>query len=500
MADSGQADHRILGATEYSAHAVSGAGPGESAGAADPSRVLVRPDAERMIHRVTPWLLAGVMTVAYAAVSVRRHAHLKTTSFDLGIFEQAVRSYAHLQWPTSSLKGPGFPLLGDHFHPILAILAPLYRIAPTPITLLLAQAFLIGLSIVPITTLAMRVVGFWGGVLIGMSYSFSWGLQNAIGFDFHEVSFAVPILAYSMVRLVERRLRSAILIAAPLVLVKEDLPLTLAAIGFCVFLSGNRRWGSATMAAGVILSAVIMTIVIPAINQSGHNPYLTGGVTPGLEAFTRLFTPVGTKAGTLFAILVLSAGLALRSPLILIALPTIAWRFWSDNKMYWGTDFHYSTVLMPIVFIAFIDALERFRPISCQRRRLLAAIAIAISLAASATLGARLPLTDLARPATWRISQELVLQKRLLVRIPNGASVAAPNRIGPQLTSRTNVFLYPLYPNAQVHPDWVLANDPPENWPYTPEAEGVRLAYLRTSGQYRLAGSQGDLYLFQRIK
>lgn len=74
--------------------------------------------------RALPWALAAVFFALYTALSVRLHQRLLTTGYDLGIFEQAVRSYAHGRAPVSALKGPGFNLLGDHFSPVLASLAP----------------------------------------------------------------------------------------------------------------------------------------------------------------------------------------------------------------------------------------------------------------------------------------------------------------------------------------------------------------------------------------
>ncbi len=42
------------------------------------------------------------------------------------------------------------------------------------------------------------------GRLIGFAYGFSWGLQQMIGFDFHEIALAVPLLAFSVSALVRR--------------------------------------------------------------------------------------------------------------------------------------------------------------------------------------------------------------------------------------------------------------------------------------------------------
>ena len=53
--------------------------------------------------------------------------------------------------------------------------------------------------------------------------------------------------------------------------------------------------------------------------------------------------------------------LALRSPLLLVAAPTLGWRFLSGDDHYWSTDWHYSAVLMPVVTLALVDAIDTVR-------------------------------------------------------------------------------------------------------------------------------------------
>src|SRR5438128_4830822 len=71
--------------------------------------------ARRRADTAWVWVMAGGLFALYTVVSVRQHARLHTTGYDLGIFEQAVRSWAHGHLPHSEIKGPNFPLLGDHF-------------------------------------------------------------------------------------------------------------------------------------------------------------------------------------------------------------------------------------------------------------------------------------------------------------------------------------------------------------------------------------------------
>jgi len=61
------------------------------------------------------------------------------------------------------------------------------------------------------------------------------------------------------------------------------------------------------------------------------------------------------------------AFIALRSPLAAVALPGLALRFLSTNSNFWGTHWHYSATLMPIVFVAAIDGLARIQARAARR-------------------------------------------------------------------------------------------------------------------------------------
>ncbi|MFJ7336309.1 DUF2079 domain-containing protein [Streptomyces sp. NPDC101116] len=268
----------------------------------------------------------------YTVLSVSRWARYETMSWDLGIFVQVVDSYAHVRTPESDLKGPGFDILGDHFSPVLALLAPLYRLWPSPVTLLIAQSVLLGWSVHPVTGAAGRLLGRRTGLLIGAAYGMSWGLQKAADFDFHEIAFAVPLIAASLAATVTERWRAALLWALPLVLVKEDLGLTCAALA-AVVAWRCRRAGPrhvlpavATACAGVLFCLVVMTIVIPAVNPQGYDYWNKIGTGSGTLSET-LLHGADEKLRTLLWTLVPTTGLAaLRSPLLFAALPSAGCR------------------------------------------------------------------------------------------------------------------------------------------------------------------------------
>ncbi|MEU9283706.1 DUF2079 domain-containing protein [Streptomyces sp. NPDC048275] len=408
-------------------------------------------------------LLATALFTAYAALSIGRYRYLATRSWDLGIFEQAVRGYAHLRAPIVDLKGPGTNVLGDHFSPITALLAPAYRLFPTPVTLLVAQAALLALSAVPVTRAAARLLGRRRGLALGIAYGLSWGIQRAVDFDFHEICFAVPLIAFALEAVLAHRWRAALLWALPLVLVKEDLGLTVAAIALVVAARARRPAPRTAVHAlgaaafGVLAAVLTFTVVIPSFNTAGTYDYWDKADAATGAFHSALFDGLGTKLRTLAWLLIPTTGLlALRSPLLLVALPTLGWRFAASDPHYWGTDWHYSAVLMPVLSLALADALShaRWSPRPWMRsyaRHLPSAVA-----AAALALTTTLPLSMLTDPDAYRKPARVSAVERMLERVPDGASVEA--NIGPssRLTSRCRVFWTGA--TGGITPDFIALN------------------------------------------
>ncbi|MFE2815403.1 DUF2079 domain-containing protein [Streptomyces nigra] len=407
------------------------------------------------------WVLAGVLFAGYAIVSVGRYRHLGQRSWDLGIFEQVVRSYAHLQAPVADLKGPGFNILGDHFSPVTVLLAPLYRLFPSSVTLLVAQAALFALSAVPVARAAARLLGRGRGLAVGVSYGLSWGIQEAVDFDFHEICFAVPLIAFALEALLARRWRAALLWALPLVLVKEDLGFTLSALAVVVAWRARgtspraARYAAGVAVFGAVAVALTLLVLIPAFNSAGSYDYWNkvgesggGGPLDGLD----------TKLRTLGWILIPTSGLlALRSPLLLVALPTVGWRFVSSYPQYWGTDWHYSAVLMPVVALALVDAVHTARNSPLPWLRSYAQHLPAAVAGASLALTTSLPLAAVTETEIYRKPERVTAIERLLDTVPDGASVEANIAPISRLTSRCRVF---WVSNTQgVEPDYIALDN-----------------------------------------
>jgi uncharacterized membrane protein len=453
------------------------------------------------------WGTAGACFLLYAALSVSRQENLLSSGYDLGIFDQAVRSYADGHLPYAALKGSAhYSVLGDHFSPILLLLVPFYWVCRSADTLLVAQAFLLAVAVVPLARWAHRELGIEAAAVVAFGYGSSWGIASAVGFDFHEVCFAVPLLAFSVEALAAGRWRAAVLWALPLVLVKEDLGATLAVIGLLVAWGGPRLLGLATAVFGLCASAVEVLVLIPMADTSGAGyaywAKSAGVTTPvhyslvhRLEAIPyHLFFP-HAKLETLIALLAPTAFLALRSRLALIAVPTLIWRFESWTGAYWGTSFHYSADLMPIVFAALIDALAAGRRRGWSARSI--RVALAVSLAVSGFMVSRHAFSALMDGSTWQVSAQATAARRIASLVPDGATVAADNQLAPQLTDRTTVFLFPNYPDPGLPTAQYLIADPadPATWPDRPSVYERDLALARAHGYRRIASDDGYILL-----
>nr|WP_310889760.1 DUF2079 domain-containing protein [Clavibacter capsici] len=142
----------------------------------DPAGVLPAPvTGSRVPGTVGSVVVAALVTAVYVLHSALEWRRFTVKSWDTGIFTQLAQDYSRLQAPIVSIKGDGFNLMGDHFHPILVLLGPVYAVWPHAFALLVVQAVLIGISVVGVGRLAGRVVGRWGAVVVAAAYGLSWG-------------------------------------------------------------------------------------------------------------------------------------------------------------------------------------------------------------------------------------------------------------------------------------------------------------------------------------
>ena len=456
---------------------------------------MKRPDRLTATCLVATWWLPSVIACAvgalYVCYSVAQWRALVAPSWDLGIFTEAVQAYSRFEAPIVPIKGPGYNLLGDHFHPLLALLGPIFRLFPSALTLLVVQDVLIAVSVLPIARLAQRLLGRGGALLVGLAYGLGWGLQGAVAAQFHEVCLAVPLLAFGGVAFVERRWSACMAWLAPLVLVKEHLGLTVFMAGLAIAWRARGEGRSAVLRGlayalfGIIAFVVTVKVLLPAMNPAGTWAYsldgaATGAGTPtagttAARAIPSLWDILTTPSVKLATLLVLLAGAGVvgsASPWFALVLPTLAWRFAGSVEAYYGWDsWHYNAVLVPIAACSLLDVMSQWlapecaaaetgadsedeAPASSTRRWRVAAWVVACVPALSLAITASaLPLWQL--PSLTE-DPRMAAAQGALDAVPEGVSVETDTTLLARLVPRRDVYWAGTTGQMETPPEYVV--------------------------------------------
>src|SRR3989441_1313948 len=410
--------------------------------------------------RVVPLGLALVAATAYAAISIDRHNHFASNAFDLGVQDQTVWGYSRLQIiPNTVEMIPN--LLGDHFHPILMAIAPLYWIWDDARVLLVVQAALLAVAGLPIFWWARERLGLLAAIAIEAAYLVFWGVLSGVIYDFHHIAFAVPAISFGLYAVLTNRNRLFWAMLALGLLTRENVALTFAAIGVYIAVVQHRwRLGAAVIAICAAWFAALIEVIMPAIAGApyGHWTYGALGSGPGSALLHIIRHPVSSLrllvdnpikrklwGGILGAWLLLP----LISPISIVAIPTLLERLWSSNPALWNASFHYSLVIAPILAFAAIDGLARLQHrLSLPRWRGRIGVGVSLALlAAGLTLsfGVVRPLDELA---TYISGSQASTVQSCLPSIPRDASVSASNKLLPHLSHRREIYLLTMKSDA----------------------------------------------------
>ncbi|MFQ6484457.1 DUF2079 domain-containing protein [Brachybacterium epidermidis] len=451
-------------------------------------------DGPSRARTAVPLLLALAATLAYGLLGSQQWRNLVSPSWDLGIFTQLARAYGEFGAPIVPIKGDEVNLLGDHFHPILVLLAPVWWAWPSGEALLWVQALLLGVSAIPLTRLAIDRLGPALGSLAGAAYAFSFGLQAAADVQFHEVAFAVPLLAFSLTCLLRERIAACALWAAPLVLVKEDLGLTVAVLGAVIALrfASHRREGLGLASWGIGWFVLSTFVILPMLNTAGQYDY-TDNLGSPLEV---LWPPL--KWMTVGMLLLAAGVIGARSPVIWMMVPTLAWRFTGTVEFYWDWYWHYNAVLIPIALAALLDALgDRrsgraaawLRTDAPRPGRAVRVTAVAATAAVTLVLGSSMPLLDLARPEKWELTWRAAPAQAALDAVPDGSVLAADITLLAQAVPDHDVQ-WMHGPNQRV-PDCVLADRYAFSWGGSFPEDPAQWAQERWGAEYATVLDEG---------
>ena len=466
------------------------------------------------IARARPLLWAAMAAYAagFAALSVLRHEAFETGRFDLGNMVQAVWSTAHghlLQ--VTNLHGAQISRLAAHVDPILIVFAPLWWIWPSPSLLLTAQALAVALGALPLFWLARKHTGSErAGLGLSLAYllfpATEWMTLN----EFHPVSLACPLLLFAIWYLDEDRLLPFACFAALAALTREEVPLVIAGLGIW-YAIGRRRWlaGGTIAAAGVAASAIAIQVVIPHFHGAESSFYgrydAVGGSAAGIvrKAFTdpgRLLSVAFDHRGThyLLNLLLPMAGLALLSPLLLVALiPELALNLLSSVDAQSSIHYHYVAAEIPILFAAAAIGAGRLGRWAGTAGTVVVLTAILGNYwLGPIPLWRFVPGGQTFQAKSAHVSRHDRIAARMLKLIPATAPVTATNSLGAHLSERKRIFSFPYLRDAT----WLIVDEQkPSLGDHNDHRLGLkRIQQLRHDPRFRLVAAADGVLIFRR--
>lgn len=398
-------------------------------------------------------LIMGIAGVLYIAHAFLKFKNFESRGYDLGIFDQAVRQYSLFKAPIVPIKGVDFNLLGDHFHPILALLAPLYWIWDDPRMLGIALAGLLVSTAIPVYLFTRPRFGHLGALLTAAALLLWWPFQSIVNWEFHEIAFGVPVMAWIIWAFDRGRYWLVLGLASSLLLVREDMGITMVAVG--IVLLFHRQWVKAglSMAIGLAGYLAVTSYLIPLFSPAGtfsYWQYTALGASAG-AAIIFLVTHPFQSIGILFnhqlkvLLWLLSfaplALLPLASPYVILGAPLLLSRLFNDRLNTWAPVYQYDAIMAPILILSTVHVLgkliERYGWVKIKV--IAPAYLLTFALIGTLFFHAVFPLGRTLTGANWGTSELAQAKERAVDMIPDHVCVESADTLVPHLTDRTYV-------------------------------------------------------------
>jgi uncharacterized membrane protein len=434
-------------------------------------------------YAVAVWVGSAAWALAVFAIARDRYLDFRYARYDLGNMVQAVWSTAHGR-PLESTDAAGEQVvrLGGHVDPILAALAPLWVVFPSPLTLAAVQVAAVALGAVPVFWLGRRHLESEGmAALLALAYlAYPWIAWSAVD-TFHPVTLAIPLFLFCIWFLEDDRLVPFALCAVPAALTGELMGATIAALGIWYALARGRRLAGAAIAlGGAAWTWFALAVIVPAFAKGGesifYGAYERVGGTPWGLLRTTVTDPgaivaEATGSHDLLYVALLGAplcGLFLLAPgLAAVALPALAANVLAAREHTTDPHVHYISAIVPFLFAATAVGLARLSPSGRSRAiGVVATVCLAATVAVGPWPGSLLGASDWDGRGTIDTSPKHVhALESAIALVPSDAAVSATNRLGSHLSARRRIFSAPFVGSA----DWVVLD---MSDPWTPDRFG----------------------------
>lgn len=471
------------------------------------------------------WITAALAFVLFGIVSFTNHILFRTYALDLGLYTNALYDYAHFRFADTSLFLPeNKNLLADHFDLYLMLFSPLSWIFKS-YTLLVVQCVAViaggfGVYFLLNENEESRPFRIWGMTIFYMFF----GTLAALAYDYHSNVISAMALPFFFLMVNRKSWVKSFALLVFMCMGKENVSLFLffVTLGlFWKYFKSKESRKHLLLFAGfsVLYFLFMVKWVMPAIAGEkdfvhfGKYPVLGGDMTAAikfiilhpLEFIRLLFVNhmpendiYNNEKVFFYLVLFVSGGWALfvRPWYFVMIIPIIIQKELTNQPTTWGCSYQYSIEFAPVVLIALLEVVSRWK---WNVNRI---GALLLFLTVSSTIYAfveRSKSWEKARFIFWQKPHftplyDLTGVKVLMDKIPADASVMANSAYVGQLAYRDKCYAFPLVKDAE----YMLISSTEATYPFTYEQTNEFIQSVQVDSIWQLVEQRDHVYLFQR--
>lgn len=463
-------------------------------------------------------MLSYAWTLSY--FSIQRH-NAFASGFDLGNMNQTVWNTANGNFFMLTTQQGNLSRLSIHADYVLILIAPLYWIWDNVRVLLILEAIFIAVGAIPVFLIAQHLLK---NRLISLGFSVLYlinpGLQWAIIYDFHSVSFALPMLLFCGYFILKKQWKWYVLFAFLAILAKENVSLTVSAMGIVIFFySKQKRIGLISMFVGVLYFVITVFVIMPAFSldnqhwalswfrhtsQSSSAQYMP----PPEFIMNRLFQDAQTKEYFYMMFRQWGGLPILGLPWLIISLPDLLINVFSAQGQMRSIYFHYDVIIAAGMIISAIFGIYYVQILTYRftKSYKISKLISYVFFVGGLVIGLHfsyyyipLPLAPGCLCYIYNVSEDDRRFTQLLRTIPQSASVTASPEIRPHVTRRELSYTLPVATDSADYIALIDQNRMVGN--YEPKDFELRLIeILEREERYEKVEQFGHFSLYRKKK
>lgn len=397
-------------------------------------------------------------------------------------------------------------ILGDHFHPTIFLLSPLYWFSSSPAAILIGMVLVYAASAVILAITGYKLVKnkLIVNILL-ISYFLYIGTQNAFLYGFHELNLMPLFFSLVFYSLVSNKNKLFWISIVLLLLTKETMAPVVTGIGIFIFFGFPKKRKTAIFL--IILSALYFLIITRFIIPIFSGRFIYQNIsypTSVSDALNKLVAP--HEKLELMLITFSSFGFLpiiniFFLPIILQDL-LIRFLFSPNWVVQYTINYHYNIVLAPMMFVAYIYLAAKIQ--TRKIGRIISIIFVFVGLLSSLIIFRKSPLRLVFNPEFYTQTAKTSEMSNFVKKVPVRGKIMAPNNLA-YYFSHADVFLFVKTEKefSKIDPDIVVCDlttgQYPKNFfPLTEKEVRLFILKLTQNHKYKLTYKEGNRYIFYK--